>query len=300
METIVQVQSVIYHNDKESLERAYESLANSIRVSRDNGMADLAVVVHYGDASSAPVYSQSEIEAIQKKYEQYFFFRYTFFNENTGTSKGHNKLGLTCEANYIVVMNPDVIVCPRFFEKMLHTFADKTKHAGVAEARQSPIEHSKVYDRKTLETDWATGACFMVPKELYCKIGGFDEQTFFMYCDDVDFSWRIRLEGWKIYYRPDCVVFHAKRLSSQGNWQPTSAEMYYSREAALLMAYKWSNHARFKKLYADFLNSDEIGAKVIARFEEMKANGKLPQQLDPEGRVACFVGDYFTEHRFIL
>ena len=140
----------------------------------------------------------------------------------------------------------------------------------------------------------------MVPAEVYREIGGFDEQTFFMYCDDVDFSWRVRLTGRKIYFRPDCPVYHAKRLSATGNWQPTSAEIYFSQEAALLMAYKWSNHDRFKKLYKQFSNGDEIGAKVIARFEEMKSKGTLPKQLDPEGRVARFLGDYFTEHRFVL
>ena len=224
MATAIQVQSVIYHNDKESLLRAYQSLANAVRVSAKRGQ-EIKLVVHYGDASKAPVYSEEEILALQAEFGSYFTFRYTFFNENTGTSKGHNRVGLGCNADYIVVMNPDVIVCPRFFEKMMLPFLDSDKNAGITEARQVPLEHPKEYDCETLETEWATGACFMIPAALYQKIGGFDEKTFFMYCDDVDISWRVRLEEKKIYYRPDCPVYHAKRLSATANWVPTEAEL---------------------------------------------------------------------------
>jgi hypothetical protein len=62
MATTIQVQSVIYHNDKESLVRAYQSLANAIRVSRERGQ-EIEVVVHYGDASKAPIYSEDELTA---------------------------------------------------------------------------------------------------------------------------------------------------------------------------------------------------------------------------------------------
>ncbi|MBQ8441160.1 MAG: glycosyltransferase [Clostridia bacterium] len=300
MAITVQVQSVIYHNDHESLMRAYESLANAVRVNRERSAEELRLIVHYGDASSAPVYSEAQLRELRSKFASSFDFQYTFFNENTGTSKGHNRVGLSCSADYIVVMNPDVIVCPRFFEKMLAPFFDAEKKAGIVEARQAPLEHAKEYDRVTLETEWATGACFMIPASLYREIGGFDEKTLFMYCDDVDISWRVRLTGRKIYYRPDCSVYHAKRLSATGNWVPTEAELYYSKEAALLMAYKWSNKKRFHKLYNLFAQGDEYGKRVIARFEQMKADNTLPEQLDPEGKVAKFVGDNYTEHRFFL
>lgn len=300
MAVTIQIQSVIYHNEKESLLRAIDSLANAVRVNRESAAQLGEVTVCYGDASSSPVFSEEEVKQIAERFAPFITFRYTFFNENTGTAKGHNRMGETCSADYMLIMNPDVVVCPRLFEKFLEPFATPALEAGMVEARQTPIEHPKEYDRQTLETDWATTACAMFPTALFREIGGFDADTFFLYCDDLDFSWRVRLAGKKIYYRPDCVVFHAKRLSAGGNWQPTSAEVYYSQEAALLMAYKWSNHERFEMLYQQFSDSDEIGAKVIAHFEEMKKNNRLPKQLDAEGRVAKFVGDYFTEHRFVL
>jgi hypothetical protein len=96
-------------------------------------------------------------------------------------------------------------------------------------------------------------------------------------------------------------VFHAKLLSGSGNWSPTKAEVYYSAEAAILMAYKWSNNKRTKMLLNNFSQSgDENLRKAAAHFEELKASGKLPEQLDKDHKVAKFVGDNFTEHRFTL
>ena len=36
------------------------------------------------------------------------------------------------------------------------------------------------------------------------------------------------------------------------------------------------------------------------KFEELKNANKLPRQLDPKHKVAKFVGDYYSEHRFAL
>ena len=297
----LQVQSVIYHNEPHHLLRALENLANAVRVNRAQDGVLGAVTVCYGDASANPVFSEAEIAQITARFAPFFTFRYRFFGENTGSAKGHNLLGEGCESAYMMIMNPDVVLCPTFFAGMLAPFCDPALQAGMTEARQTPIEHPKEFDRTTLETDWATTACAIFPTEIFCTLDGFDAQTFFLYCDDLDFSWRVRLLGKKIYYRPDCPVYHAKRLSGKGQWQPTSAEIYYSQEAALLMAYKWSNHTRFEALYRAFsAENSENARRVIAHFEELKQAGKLPQQLDPTHKVAKFVGDYYTEHRYIL
>lgn len=300
MSVSLQIQSVIYHNEKESLKRALQSLANAVRVNRNTGKELGDVFVCYGDASSAPIYTEEEIAALNAEFGEYFTLRYTYFNENTGSAKGHNRLGENCSADYMMIMNPDVVVCPRLFSGMLEPFFDPNANAGLVEARQTPVEHQKEYDRKTLETEWSATACAIFSTETFRALNGFDSDTFFLYCDDVDFSWRVRLLGKKLIYRPDCVVFHAKRLSATANWQPTSAEVYFSQEASLFMAYKWSNNTRFKKLYKQFANGDEVGKKVVAKFDEMKANGKLPKQIDPDHRVATFYGDFYAKNRYVL
>ena len=298
MSVSLQIQAVIYKNEKESLRRAFLSLANAIRVNRNTGKELGEVFVSYGDASPEPIYTPEEIQALTEEFREYFTFRYTFFNENTGYGKGQNILSQSATSDYLFIINPDIIVCPRMFSGMLEPFLASDSQVGIVEARQTPLEHPKEYDRKTLETEWITGACFMIPTSVFCEIGGFDSESFFLYCEDVDISWRVRLLGKKLIYRPDCVGFHAKRLSATANWQPTSAEAYYSQESALLMAYKWCNRERFKKLYHRFANGDEIGQKIIAKFEDMKAKGKLPKQLDPGHKVAKFYGDDFAKSRY--
>lgn len=300
----LQIQTVLYKNEKYTLTRALDAIANAIRVNRETTDEMEKVRVFWGDASPEPLFDDAEIVALNETYRAFFTLEYRFFNENTGTSKGHNKMGLDCESDMLLVMNPDIILSPRFFSPMIQTLLDETKNAGIAEARQTPLEHPKVYDRETLETPWSTGACFMVKTADYRALGGFDADTFFLYCDDVDFSWRMRLYGKKLYYRPDCVVFHSKFLSATGGWTPTDAEIYYSREAALLMAYKYSANRRVEEIYRSYANSSvEAERRAAKAFDERRASGRLPAQIDPKHRVADFSFESFTQfsaHRYVL
>ena len=301
MPVSLQVQSVIYNNEKVSLMRALQNLANAMRVNRETSKEVSELTVCYGDASPEAVLSKEEIADITEEFATYFRFKYVFFGENTGSAKGHNRLGETCVSDYMMIMNPDVVVCPSIFSGMLAPFFDPEKNAGMTEARQTPIEHPKEYDRVTLETEWATTACAVFSTETFRALNGFDSDTFFLYCDDVDFSWRVRLLGKKIYYCPSCPVFHAKRLSKDGGWLPTSSEVFYSLEAALLMAYKWCADDLFKEIYSYISTTDApTEQKVLKRFEEMKQAGRLPAKLDPEHKVARFVGYLYTDHRFDL
>ena len=55
------------------------------------------------------------------------------------------------------------------------------------EARQFPEEHPKEYDPRTFDTPWVSGACLMIPVQIYERIGGFDDR-FFMYMEDADLT----------------------------------------------------------------------------------------------------------------
>ena len=179
----VQVQSVLYHNEKKDLMKAIENINNALRIySREN--EEIECWINYGDASKNPIFSDKDIRDIEKKCPFIKEIKYTFFEENTGTAKGHNRLGEKSQSDYIMVMNPDVLVTPRFFIEMLSPFSDEM--VGLTEARQTPIEHPKEYDVKTFETSWSTTACVIFPTHIFELVKGFDEKSFFMYCDDVD------------------------------------------------------------------------------------------------------------------
>ena len=223
MSVTVQIQSVLFNNQKTALVRTLENLQNAMRVDGETNQCVRDAVLIWGDASPAALFSEEEITELNSKFDR-LSLRYEFFNENTGTAKGHNRMAKQGTSDYIMIMNPDIIVNPRIFAQLLQPFKDEG--VGITEARQTPIEHHKEYDEDTGETSWASTACTMIKREAFDKVSGFDENTFFMYCDDLDFSWMVRLAGYKVIYVPSAVAFHDKRVSANAEWQPTNAERY--------------------------------------------------------------------------
>lgn len=297
--TSIQIQSVIYNNDAPSLLSAVAAIANAVRVYQKTTGNALKVHLIYGDASSEPVFDENAVLSIRNTYREYISFDYRFFGFNSGTAKGHNLLAEGFTGEYYMIMNPDVKVAPTHFLRMIEPFLRREK-VGLVEARQTPFEHHKEYNETTMETEWASTACALVRKEAFDSVGGFDSESFFLYCDDVDFSWQLRLNGWKILYQPLAPVYHAKTLSSQGKSLPSNAEVYYSAFGHLMMAYKWSNPVRLAKLKELFKKSElPLHQKALKDFLAIPAE-KLPKRLDPAHKVSHFVGDYYAENRFVI
>ena len=63
--------------------------------------------------------------------------------------------------------------------------------AGVWDMRHLPYVPVHYFDPVTFETSWVCGAAVVVRRAVFCLLGGFDE-ALFMYCEDVDLSWRLR------------------------------------------------------------------------------------------------------------
>lgn len=295
-EVTLQIQSIIYHNEKSALRKAVSQAANAVRVAKDYGIYISGKIV-YGDASAKAILSEEDIVDIWNLLPEHFTFEYHVFGFNTGTAKGHNLMAQHCEAAYLLVMNPDILMGAACLYELFHSL--KNKEAAMAEARQTPIEHAKIYNEKTGETQWASTACVLIRTSVFYKVKGFDEDTFFMYCDDVDFSWRTRLLGYKILYNPRAVVYHEKYLSVQAKWTPTSAERYYSAEAALLLAYKWSNFNRARKLLKQYEacgGADE--KRAAAQFRKRQKENRLPKPIDASHQIAKFVEDDYGDKRF--
>jgi GT2 family glycosyltransferase len=78
---------------------------------------------------------------------------------------------------------------------------------GLCEARQVPHEHPKEYVPETGETPWCSAACLLVRSRALRDTGLFDER-FFLYCEDVDLSWRMWHQGWKCVYVPEATCKH--------------------------------------------------------------------------------------------
>jgi GT2 family glycosyltransferase len=296
--TSLRIQSILFHNDTDSIERALRAVQRAVDLAISAGIYS-SVSVCYGDCSPFPIFDKVAIDVLTDEHNEYFAFKVRHFGQNLGSANGHNTLLEDSFEDHVVIMNPDVLLAPNALIELARPM--KTGEVGMVEARQLPIEHPKDYDVRTGETCWATTACALIPREVFERVGKFDNDTFFLYCDDVDFSWRVRLAGYRVIYQPFATVFHDKRLSNDGGWLPSAAEKYYSAEAALLLPYKWSRADISRQLAKEFESSNlDYLRKAAAEFRTRELKGTLPAQLDSEHAIAKFVGNMYANHRFAI
>lgn len=294
----IQVQSILFHNEVPALMRSLESIERAVDLAIGDGPCTEVYVV-YGDCSSKRILSEDDVADIKSRFAGIFNFNYHFFNQNLGSASGHNTLAKNANADYLLIQNPDVVVSPRIFHRLLEPF--KSPQVAMVEAKQLPIEHPKDYDVVTGETGWATTACALIKTDAFRKVGGFDDQTFFLYCDDLDFSWMLREEGYRIIFQPSAVVFHDKRLSKDGGWMPSNSERYYSAEAACLLAYKWSRPDITEEILGYFeVHGDDYQKKAATVIRGRLSENRMPQVHDRDHKIAEFQGNYYTRHRFSL
>ncbi len=71
-----------------------------------------------------------------------------------------------------------------------------------------------VDEDQEIEVDSVVGAYMQVRREAIQAIGLLDE-TFFMYGEDLDWAYRIKQAGWKVFYHPQVTVKHVKRAASR-------------------------------------------------------------------------------------
>jgi GT2 family glycosyltransferase len=55
--------------------------------------------------------------------------------------------------------------------------------------------------------EWVSGACMLVRRSALEQVGGLDE-SYFLYCEDLDLCTRLRAVGWDIRYEPAAAVHH--------------------------------------------------------------------------------------------
>lgn len=203
-----------------------------------------------------------------KKYKDVIFIQ---SEKNLGYSGGNNlgiKKALNNQADYVFILNPDTtitkdtidillaraeqykadIVGPKiYFEDSKNIWYaggifDKNNVLGSHRGVDEP--DTKKYD-KDEETDYVTGAAILVRKQVFEKIGLFDER-YFLYYEDADFCFRAKQAGFKIMYIFQSVIYH-KNAQSTGLGTPL--QDYYITRNRMLFASKFlSLRTRFALL----------------------------------------------------
>jgi len=79
--------------------------------------------------------------------------------------------------------------------------------------------------------DFVLGATMMLKSEVIQQTGMFDEQ-FFMYCEEIDWAWRIHRTGWDVYCVPSAHVTH---LGGQSSSQVRPRSLMYLWQSRLLL-----------------------------------------------------------------
>jgi GT2 family glycosyltransferase/predicted O-methyltransferase YrrM len=158
---------------------------------------------------------------------------------NIGFGAGHNRLmahAFAAGAALYIAANPDGMFHPEAVLALVQMMQAHDGHA-LIEALQFPDEHPKPYDPFTFETPWVSGACLAIPRCVYDVLGGFDE-TFFMYCEDVDLSWRARANGIALRTCPRALFLHGVTNRPR---DPAVLRMIYT--SCVLLGRKWDHPA---------------------------------------------------------
>jgi N-acetylglucosaminyl-diphospho-decaprenol L-rhamnosyltransferase len=109
-----------------------------------------------------------------------------------------------------------------------------------------------VWDRAPYErpgaVEWATGAALLVTAEADETVGAWDDERFFMYSEETDYSRRLRQAGFTIRYVPDAVMRHRGGGSGSG---------------PALVALTQVNRVRYFRKYHGRLTSAVFAAIVV-------------------------------------
>jgi GT2 family glycosyltransferase len=135
----------------------------------------------------------------------------------------------------------------------------------LVEGVQFPEEHPKIYDPETLETPWISGACFLIPLEIWRAIGGFDENIF-LYCEDVDLSWTCRRLGYKTKICPSALFYHDTTNRGHQAW----------RYREMLMSARYLGHKWQSPEFVDWADNQLIELGHARAKSDLPPLGELP------------------------
>jgi hypothetical protein len=258
------------------------------------------VSVAYGDSSASPSLGGDDVAALRATALNGGLagLSYDFFDANLGSAGGSDRIAAAGTCPFFLILNPDTYPEPRLFSELLAAAADP--RVGAVDGRQLPIEHHKDFDPVNGDTGWVSGACMLVRRLAFERVGGFAPEYLPMYCDDVDLSWRLRLDGWRTVHAPRALVFHDKRLDPDGSVTPTPSQVRMSALAGLMMARRWGR-ADLVPPILDYLAAHRGDPGLAAALEEWEARaaaGTLPEPLPRAEEVATFVHGNYAPSRF--
>jgi len=190
--------------------------------------------------------------------------------ENLGFARGSNRGATGARAAYLLFLNPDtelragtLAAVVDFMEReesaqigicgirLVGEDGTVQRHCARFPTWRSFVGHSlaltarlpRLFPPVTLDdfdhlsnrdVDHVIGAFYLIRRDLFEALGGFDER-FFVYLEDLDLSRRAAASGWRCHYLADAVAFHKGGGTSD---QVKAHRLFYSLRSRLLYALK--------------------------------------------------------------
>lgn len=160
-------------------------------------------------------------------------------HRNLGFAKANNQGMAVAKGRYFLLLNSDTVVLPGALDELVYVADDHVEVGAIGPKllnmdgtlqeswasfptfwselfgkpvrRRYPVANSPF----AYEVDWIVGACMLVRSETIAEVGRLDEGYFF-YSEEVDWCFRIKRDGWKVWYLSNAEVYHIWGGSSQG------------------------------------------------------------------------------------
>lgn len=210
------------------------------------------------------------VQIVQKEFPQ---VKLQLNKQNLGYAHANNQGINLCQGKYLLLLNPDTRLKPDALSQMLNFMDANLQYAALAPKLLNPDESiqaslrefpsyeilfweltglSRLFPRhrtfgrwrmgyfdynKIAEVDQPLASCLLIRKEIFEKIGQFDE-IFPIFFNDVDFSKRMKLAGLKTVYLPDAEVYHYRGASTS----QVGAKMIWEWHTSLFRYFK-KHHA---------------------------------------------------------
>jgi len=203
-------------------------------------------------------------------------------SKNSGYAKANNQAIRKARGKYVLLLNSDVAVSPSAFDTMVK-FMDNNPEAGIAGCKvlredgrldsacrrsfptpwvafsrfsglQSVFPKSRFFARYHLtflpenelsEVDSVMGAFLLIRRDVIGKIGLLDED-YFMYGEDIDWCYRAKQAGYKVFYVPTAAAVHYKGSSSKRSSKKALFEFHNSMRIFYDKHYK-DRYSRFTR-----------------------------------------------------
>jgi len=185
---------------------------------------------------------------VREKYPQVRIIRHP---SNLGLSEGYNQAIGKVDAEYVVLLNNDTeVLDPSWIRELVNVATSDSKIAAVSCKMVSMEDHSRLdsvggmgiafwrgldigreehdhgqYDVTRFEPFAFCGGAALVKREAFLKLGGFDG-SFFLYVEDADLSWRLRLLGYRVAFAPKAKVAHYFSGSARSR-EVDARKLYY-------------------------------------------------------------------------